>query len=615
MILSRNRHASTLTPRHGLLASLLGLCLLLTGCLSKDGLTSSEELTRFVTSLGAQAQPILIEEGYAEVNLQDADTVALGTLIVSDLAGAPDKLPDFENSKVTIAGLKSSSATNLGNETNVLVGERFHFKLRSESDRFPESARISWLQANKMPLDKLARSTGPSVPWLVSVLGISIVFLLVLILVFKMQAFLALLIASIVVGIGAGMPLMDVVQSVIDGMGSSLGFIATIIGLGAILGKVLEFSGGAESLARSLIKAFGEKRAPWAMVVTGFLISIPVFFDVGLVIVISIVYAMARKTGKSLLYFGLPLTAGMATTHAFIPPTPGPILVAENLGVGLGWVILFGIIVGFPTAIIAGPWIGCKLAKKHFIAVPDALDLGVDEQREGTTMELPSLGMILLIIGLPIGMILGGTVLDLLIDQGTLSSQPVFDLLIFLGHPIIALIFATLLSLYLLGTRRGVTRDKLMELSTASLAPAGIIILVTGAGGVFKQMLGDSGVGQTLADLIASTPLSTIVLAYIFAVIVRVTQGSATVSMIAASSLIAPVVEAAGISEMHTALVVIAIAAGATILSHVNDSGFWIVNRYFGMTEKETLQTWTVVTTVISVVGFLIAWLLSLLIA
>ncbi len=613
MLNSQNR-----SPGHSLRLALrllmLGLCFLGSGCLKETGLISKQRMEAFVESLGPQALPVLVEEGFAEVQLRDEDQTTLGRLQVTDLSVDPEALALYTNGKIRVAGYQAHSATNLGNETNVLVSDRFQIKLRSENEAFDEAARIQWLESNAMTLGKLARTTGPSVAWLVSVLGVSVVFLLVLILVFKMQAFLALLIASIIVGIGAGMDLMEVVQSVIDGMGGSLGFIATIIGLGAILGKVLEFSGGAESLAHSLIKAFGEKRVSWAMVLTGFLISIPVFFDVGLVIVISILYAMARDTKKSLLYFGLPLTAGMATTHAFIPPTPGPILVAGNLGVGLGWVILFGFIVGLPTAIIAGPWIGCKLAEKHFVPVPDISRLGLENQREGTAMELPSLGMILLIIGLPITMILGGTVLDLLVDQGRLGSNTAVTVFIFLGHPIIALIIATLLSLYLLGTRRGVSRSKLMELSTASLAPAGIIILVTGAGGVFKQMLGDSGVGQTLADLIASSSLSTLVLAYLFAVIVRVTQGSATVSMIAASSLIAPVVEAANLGEMHKALVVISIAAGATILSHVNDSGFWIVNRYFGMTEKQTLQTWTVVTTVISVVGFFIAWLLSLVI-
>lgn len=578
--------------------------------MQKDTLTVAEQLKGFIDGLGQPALVNLVEDGYAELTLYDADKVRLGALVITDLIPAPDKLASFQKGTIIVGGYPSSSATNLGNETNVLIGDRFQFKLRSESSRFDEDARIAWLESNKPGLDKLAQSDGPSVGWLVAVLLISVIFLLVLILVFKMQAFIALLLASIIVGIGAGMPLMEVVQSVIDGMGNSLGFIATIIGLGAILGKVLEFSGGAESLAKSLIRGFGEKRAPWALLVTGFLISIPVFFDVGLVILISIVYAMARDSKKSLLYYGLPLVAGMATTHAFIPPTPGPILVAENLGVGLGWVIFFGFIVGLPTAIIAGPWLGCKLAEKHFVAVPDMASLGIEEKREGTTMKLPSLGMILLIIGLPIIMILAGTVLKIMIDKGSLPNNTTTEIFIFLGHPIIALIISTLIAIYMLGTRRGVSRDKLMELSTAALAPAGIIILVTGAGGVFKQMLGDSGVGRTLADLLASSNFSPILLAYLFAVIVRVTQGSATVSMIAASSLIAPVVATYNLGEMHTALVVIAIAAGSTILSHVNDSGFWIVNRYFGMTEKQTLQTWTIVTTVISVVGFLLAWAL-----
>lgn len=571
-------------------------------------------MQNFVDSLGPQAQATLVEDGYAEIQLQTPDQAFLGILYVTDLVADTDRLEDFTEGEVTIANLPAASATGRANETNVLVGDRFHVRLRSESTQLDEDSRIAWLKSNKMALDKLDRASGPPVVWLVSVLAIAVVFLLVLILIFKVQAFLALLLASIVVGIGAGMPLMSVVQSVIDGMGSSLGFIATIIGLGAILGKVLEFSGGAESLARSLVKAFGEKRIPWAMVLTGFLISIPVFFDVGLVILISILYAMTRDTKKSLLYFGLPLVAGMATTHAFIPPTPGPVLVAENLGVGLGWVIVFGAIIGLPTAIIAGPWLGVKLAKKHYVGVPDMAGLGISDQREGTVMELPSLRMVLLIIGLPIGLILCGTILELLVDRESLTMNTAINVFIFLGHPIIALIIATLISLYLLGTRRGVPRNKLMELSTASLAPAGIIILITGAGGVLKQMLGDSGVGQTLADLIASSPLGIVVLAYFFAVIVRVTQGSATVSMIAASSLIAPAVDAAALGDMHKALVVISIAAGATILSHVNDSGFWIVNRYFGMTEKQTLQTWTVVTTVISVVGFFLAWMLSLMI-
>lgn len=583
----------------------------LTSCLESKVLTGKEQFEKLAASFKPGGETVLIEDGYAEINLKEGERVT-GGLRITDLAAQPESIEPYKDAKVTIAGFPARSANYLGNETLVLVGDRFEVKLRGEAKGFDEPARVKWLEDNQSTLTKLGRTGGPSVGWLVTVLVVAVLLLLVLILVFKLQAFLALLLASIFVGIGSGMPLDGVVKSVVDGMGNSLGFIATIIGLGAILGKVLEFSGGAESLAKAMLKSFGEKKAPWAMLVTGFLISIPVFFDVGLVILISIVYALARDSKKSLLYFGLPLIAGMATTHAFIPPTPGPILVAENLGVGLGWVIVFGFIIGFPTAIIAGPMLGCWLAKKHFVPVPDMDALGIEDQREGDTMKLPSLLSVLTIIGLPIILILQSTILKVLIDQGRMADSPLTQILAFVGHPIIALIISTLFALYYFGTRRGVSRDKLMELSTASLGPAGIIILVTGAGGVFKQILGDSGVGRTLADLIAGSALSPIVLAYIFAVIVRVTQGSATVSMIAASSLIAPVVAQFDLNEMNKALVVIAIAAGSTILSHVNDSGFWIVNRYFGMTEKKTLQTWTVVTTVISVVGFMLAWIISL---
>ena len=592
-----------------LLAALLALAGL-TGCIESKELTVKEDLEQFIQTFSTEDDEATVEEGYAEIGLRQKGRT-VGRLSVTDVSGDPEALKAYQNSKVTIAGYPARSANLLSNETMVLIGDQFELKVRGELPSYDEATRLEWIKANEPALSKLSRSSGPSVGWLVTVLVVAVILLLVLILIFKMQAFLALLLASIFVGIGSGMPLDGVVTSVVDGMGNSLGFIATIIGLGAILGKVLEFSGGAESLAKALLRTFGEKKAPWAMLVTGFLISIPVFFDVGLVILISIVYALARDSKKSLLYFGLPLIAGMATTHAFIPPTPGPILVAENLGVGLGWVIIFGFIIGFPTAIIAGPMLGCWLAKKHFVPVPDMDALGIEDKREGNTMKLPSLLSVLTIIGLPIILILQSTILKVLTDQGKLTDSPFTQILAFVGHPIIALIISTLFALYYFGTRRGVSRDKLMELSTASLGPAGIIILVTGAGGVFKQILGDSGVGRTLADLIAGSALSPIVLAYIFAVIVRVTQGSATVSMIAASSLIAPVVAQFDLNEMNKALVVIAIAAGSTILSHVNDSGFWIVNRYFGMTEKKTLQTWTVVTTVISVVGFTLAWIIS----
>ena len=600
-----------LAPSRNVSALLLGFCLAFSGCIQRDGLTGKEELESFISQLGDRAEAVLVEDGYAEARLQGDDQALLGTLTITDLKSDPDALAEFQKSSISVGGYPAASASNLGNETEILIGNRYQFRLRSDVARFDERARIGWLKSNAITLDKLARSQGPPVAWMVSVLAVATVFVMVLLLLLKVQSFLALLLASIVVGIGAGMPLMEVVRSMTDGMGNSLGYIAAIIGLGAILGKVLEFSGGAEGLARALIKALGQKRAPCAMVLTGFLISIPVFFDIGLVIFIPILYALARETKKTLLYLGLPLAAGMAAAHAFIPPTPGPILVAANLDVSLGWVMLFGFIVGLPTAIIAGPWLGCKLAKKHLATPLEMGELGIEDQRQGTVMKLPGLWMILFIVGLPIAMILASTVLDLLLERGRLNDNTAIGLFIFLGHPIIALLISTMLAMYLLGTRRGLGGDKLLELSTASLAPVGIIVLVTGAGGVLERMLGESGMGQTLVDLIGASALSPVVLAYLFAVMVRVAQGSATVSMIVASSLMAPVVDSLALGAMPKALVAVSIAAGATFLSHANDSGFRMVSRYFGLTEKQTLQTWTLVTTVISLAGFLITWVLS----
>jgi H+/gluconate symporter-like permease len=468
--------------------------------------------------------------------------------------------------------------------------------------------------------------------------------LLFLILKLRMQAFLALILASLFVAVGSSkeltggvgtLELTSIGGTIEKGMGGSLGFIATIIGLGAIFGSMLEHSGGAQSLAKSLLKIFGEKRASWAMVVTGFIISIPVFLDVALVIIAPILYALAHKTGKSVLAFGLPLLAGMLVTHAFVPPTPGPVYVAFELGVGLGWVILFGCIVGLPTAIIGGILVPKRMAEKLYIAPPEGFtDDNVDEA------SLPSFTSILLLIALPIALILVGTIVKENVAAGIereaivrslsvedqadagarkkayeaevktqMSAAPIVSkVLLFIGHPIIALVLATLASLFYLGYARGFDKSELMEVTTKALGPAGIIILITGAGGVFKGVMGASGVSDALRDVCQGWGIPIMLLAYLFAVFVRVAQGSATVAMVTAAGLMASMTE--GLSQPQLALVVVAIAAGASAVSHVNDSGFWLVSRYMMMTEKQTFQTWTVISTVVSVVGFLLASLL-----
>ena len=272
----------------------------------------------------------------------------------------------------------------------------------------------------------------------ITVAAIAILFLLVIKL--KIHAFISLLITSIFVGLASGMPFMEILKSIQDGMGSILGFIAIVIGLGAIFGEILQATGGAESLSKSMLEKFGEKRASWAMMTTGFIIAIPVFLDVGFVILVPMAYALARKTGKSLLFFAIPLLAGLAVTHAFIPPTPGPIAVAEIIDVPLGWVILFGFVVGFPTAIIAGPIFGKFIAEKIYISPPS---IEQDGSEDGSTTNPPFQAVIFL-IGLPLMLILVSTVLEMLVTEGLINASIWTDVLQFIGHPFMALIIATL---------------------------------------------------------------------------------------------------------------------------------------------------------------------------
>jgi len=446
---------------------------------------------------------------------------------------------------------------------------------------------------------------------LATLFGIALLLLLVIRL--KLNAFIALLISAMTIGLTAGMPVEAVLESIQKGMGSTLGFVATVVGLGAIFGQLLEHSGGASALAKYLLNVFGDERASWAMVVTGFLVAIPVFFDVGFIILVPLVYALAEKTGKSLLAYAIPLLTGLAVTHSFIPPTPGPIAVAEIVGADLGWVIFFGFIIGIPTAIIAGPIFGRYISHKIDVGVPEYMDWEED-QIQANESGLPPFGLIAAIIAIPLVLILMNTLTGLLVDQGILTAAWYTDAIHFVGHPFSALTIAVLAALYWLGTRRGTTREQLSELSMKAMQPAGVIILITGAGGMLKQILVDSGVGNLLAESMADLGFPVIVLAYLIACVVRITQGSATVAMITAAGIAAPVIDEFALSQPETALVVLAIASGATILSHVNDSGFWLVNRYLGLTEKETLQSWTVMETIISISGFILAAGLSLLI-
>jgi len=431
---------------------------------------------------------------------------------------------------------------------------------------------------------------------LISAVLFGIALLLILILFVRIHAFISLLIASISVGLIAGMDSSEIITTMANGMGSTLGFVAVVVGLGAMFGAILEQSGSANLLANKLLKLFGEKKASWAMVLTGFIIAIPVFFDVAFIILVPLIYALQRKSKKSLLLYALPLLAGLAITHAFIPPTPGPVAVADILNANLGWVIVFGFIVGIPTAIFSGPVFAKFISEKIQIEAP--AELKTDDSPDN----LPSLSVILLLIAIPIVLIVGNT----LSASDFIQNKSLQSLMTLLGHPFTALIIANLLAWYFLGIRKGYSRDQLLKVSGKSMEPAGIIILLTGAGGVFKQMLVDTGAGTMLAEFFTESGISLILVAFVSACIVRLLQGSATVAMITAAGLTAPLLPD-GIGEMQKALLVIAIAAGATTTSHVNDSGFWLVSKYLGLSEKQTFKSWTVMTTIIAITGFIAA--------
>ncbi|MGP1385793.1 MAG: GntT/GntP/DsdX family permease [Thainema sp.] len=443
----------------------------------------------------------------------------------------------------------------------------------------------------------------------IAVLGIAL--LLFLVIYARIQAFVALLIASLFVAVIGGIPPSEIAGVIQEGMGGTLGYIAIIIGLGAIFGEMLQISGGAEIISNTLLKKAGEDKAPWALSFTGLIVAIPVFFDVALILFIPLVYNMARRTGRSLLYYGIPLVAGIAVAHSFIPPTPGPVAVAGLLGADLGWVILFGLISGIPATIIGGIIFGKYIAKQIHIEAPGdnvVEEAPVEAVTADHSAKAPlTFGMVITILAVPLVLILLNTVSEVVLPEDSFLRSWIA----LIGHPFTALIIASLLAFYFLGIRQGYSRRNIMRIASRSFEPVGLIILVTGAGGVFGRVLVETGIGDALANVMSASNLPIILLAFLIATLVRVSQGSATVSMVTAAGLMAPAIELGNYSAPMTAAITIAIACGATVLSHVNDSGFWLVGKFFDMSEAQTLRSWTVMETIVGGVGFLIVLILS----
>ncbi|MBA2949099.1 GntP family permease [Streptomyces himalayensis] len=499
------------------------------------------------------------------------------------------------------------------------------------------SLSLSPLAANASPLAASAPAETPphtggllalvdGTAGLLTVAALGILLLLFLIIKVRLQPFVALLAVSIAVGLAAGLSVTelfgtvqksDAVSLIESGMGGILGHVAIIIGLGTMLGAILEVSGGAEVLSSRLLNLFGEKRAPLAMGLTGLIFGIPVFFDVGIFVLAPIVYAAAKRSGKSILLYCMPLLAGLSMTHAFLPPHPGPVAAAGLLKVDLGWVILMGIVCGIPAVLAAwaySAWIGNRI----FVPVPQDMVEAADEAKAAVVAEQEAAGRqapekpvplstVFLIIGTPLVLILAATFSSIAFDPST--GRSVIE---FFGNPFVALTIALFMAYYLLGIRRGWSRKSLERVSTSSLKPVGNILLVVGAGGIFGAVLKGSGVAQALSDTFSDIGLPVIVLAYLISLVLRVAQGSATVAIVTTAGIVWPLIEAGDHSQPFVALVIMAISAGSIFASHVNDGGFWIVAKYFGISERDTLKSWTVLESVLSVAGFVVAAVLSL---
>jgi gluconate transporter len=431
-------------------------------------------------------------------------------------------------------------------------------------------------------------------PYLLALTVAAIGLLLFLILYVRMHAFLALLVTSMALGLAAGMEPARLLKSIQAGFGEALGFIAVVVALGAMMGRYLEHSGGGRALAEWLLKKFGERHAVWAVLTAAFLVGLPIFFEVGLIILLPLVYSLGRESKRGLLYFGLPIAAALTVTHAMVPPHPAPAAAAQLMGADLGLTILYGAALSIPMAISGGIIYGRWIANRMFIPVPELKVPIVEEQAK---TDPPPVGLVALLLTMPVILIFTATIAGR-------NPSPVQGFLTFIGHPFTALTIALFASMYFLGFRRGLSRDTVTKMATESLGPMASLLVIMGGGGAFKQVIVDSGVGPYAGQLLASSNISPLLVAYVVAAGMRVAQGSATVAIITAAGIVAPLVK--GIPGYTPEMLVLALCAGGTILSHLNDAGFWLVNQSFGMTVPQTLRSWTVMKVITSFVGIAI---------
>ncbi|MFC5474434.1 GntP family permease [Paraherbaspirillum soli] len=433
---------------------------------------------------------------------------------------------------------------------------------------------------------------------------IAVIALVVLIAKYKMNPFIVLIVVSVILGLVVGMPMEKIVKAYETGVGGALGHIALVVGLGTMFGKMMAESGGAERIANTLIHAFGPKKVHWAMMVVALIVGLPVFFEVGFVLLIPIAFNVAKRTGTSMIMVGIPMVAGLSVVHGLIPPHPAALFAVTAYNADIGRTIMYALIVGVPTAIIAGP-LFAKLISRFVVPNPDnpliAQFVEADLKRE-----LPGFGITICTIMLPVALMLIGSWADLFFTPKTFLN----DFLRLMGNSVIALLIATLVSFYTFGKARGFDRVAILKFTTECLAPIAGITLIVGAGAGFGRILIDGGVSKAIVEIATSANLSPLLLGWFVAALIRVATGSATVAMTTACGIVAPLVSAAGVT-VRPELMVLATGAGSLILSHVNDGGFWLVKEYFNLTVTETFKTWTVCETIISVVALLLTLGLS----
>lgn len=460
-----------------------------------------------------------------------------------------------------------------------------------------------------------------------------IALIVVLITVAKLNPFLSLIFGALAVGAVAGVNIGDVLESFGDGFGTTAAGVGILIALGAMFAKLLADSGGADEIVDTIVGRASPRALPCAMALVGAIIGLPMFFEIGVVLLMPVIYLVAKRSGQSLITIGIPALAGLSAMHGLVPPHPGPLTAIDLLGADLGVTLALGVAVAIPTVIVAGPLFGKLAGRWVVIDIPDrftADDLGGNggggtptaqrqqpEPAQGdggtatatTARVRPKFGITLFSVLLPVALMMGKALADIIIDDETNGVQQVFDIL---GRPLMALLIAVVVGIFTLGRGAAMSRDQITKCIESSLPPVAGIILIVAAGGGFKQVLVDTGIGTQLAEWAKGANVSVILLAWVLAVLIRLATGSATVATITASSLMLGLVE--GMSTGEVSLVVLAVGAGSLFFSHVNDAGFWLIKEFFGMTVGQTIKSWSIMETVLSVTGLLLVLLLGLVI-